>query len=76
LFALEERRASLLAAAQGAAGRGDAAGTVRLVTAAERMRHGDDARRLVALGRLLAGDFAGAWQAYSAGAAVDPEGAA
>src|SRR5260370_1067423 len=76
LFALEERRARLLAAAQTAVQRGDADETVRLASAAERLRRGDDARRLVALGHLLDGDFAGAWRSYAAGAAADPEGTA
>jgi hypothetical protein len=76
LFALEEQRGRLLTAAQAALQRGDGGETVRLATAAERLRHGDDAQRLLALGHLLNGDFAGAWESYAGQAAPPPEGTA
>jgi hypothetical protein len=64
LFALEERRAARLAdaARHAAAGEPDAA----LVAAAEaeRLRRGDDARRLRAVAHLLRRDFAAALACY------------
>src|SRR5262245_5707238 len=65
LFALEAQRARLIADAQSAAGRGDGDETVRLATAAQRLRGGDDTRRLLAVGHLLRGAFAEAWQCYA-----------
>jgi len=66
LFALEDQRARLLAAAQTAAGAGDGDETVRLASAARQLRAGDDARRLLAVGHLLRGAFAEAWQCFAA----------
>jgi hypothetical protein len=64
LFALEARRDALLAAARRslAAGRADAA--LALAHGAERLRRGEDARRLIAAAHLLLRDFAAAWQWY------------
>jgi hypothetical protein len=61
LFDLESRRGELLAAAQARLGNEAALGAAQ---AADDLRHGADARQLVALASLLAGDHAGAWQAY------------
>ena len=66
LFALEDQRAHLLAAAQAAIRRADGAEAVRLAAATRQLRDGDDARRVRALGHLLQRDFAAAWQAYAA----------
>ena len=65
LFALEARRDAVLAAARRslAAGRADAALT--LAQGAERLRRGEDARRLIAAAHLLLRDFAAAWRWYA-----------
>ncbi len=65
LFALEDQRRRLLADAAAAVARGDGDEVVRLATAAEELRAGEDARRLIVVGRLLQEDFAGAWRAYT-----------
>jgi hypothetical protein len=64
LFTLEEQRRQLLEAAAALA-RTDVNEAVRLAAAAHDLRQGDDSARLLALGRLLQRDFAGAWEAYS-----------
>jgi hypothetical protein len=65
LFALEDQRRRLLLAATAAVTRGDGDEAVESATAAEQLRGGEDARRLIALGRLLQRDFAAAWAMYS-----------
>jgi hypothetical protein len=62
LFALEARRDAALAAAGRmlAADRPDEA--LALARGAERLRRGDDARRLIAAAHLLCRDFAEAWR--------------
>jgi hypothetical protein len=67
LFALEDRRARLLADARAAIIRGDGEEVVRLAGSARRLRNDDEARSLVALGHLLSGNFAAAWDGYPAG---------
>ena len=62
LFTLEEQRAYLLAAAQAAVSEGDGPRAVWLAQAAQHLRAGEDARRLLALGHLLRRDFAAALQ--------------
>jgi hypothetical protein len=66
LFALEDQRAHLLAAARTALTRADGREVVRLAAAAQDLRDGDDVRRLRALGHLLQRDFAAAWQSSAA----------
>jgi hypothetical protein len=65
LFALEERRRGVLAEAVRAASAGDWQQAVSLAEVAHGLRRGEDTRRLQAIGRLLQGDFAGAWRWYS-----------
>jgi len=66
LFELEARRGHALAAAARHAGQGDGASVARLACQAHWLRRGEDSRRLVAIGQLLQGDYAGASQVYRA----------
>jgi hypothetical protein len=66
LFALEDQRAHLLAAAQAAISCAEGGEALRLAEAARQLRDGGDVGRLRALGHLLQRDFAGAWQTYAA----------
>jgi hypothetical protein len=68
LFALEDQRAQLLAAAHAAVVRAEGGEAVRLAEAAKQLRDGEDVRRLLALGHLLQRDFTAAWRAYAAAA--------
>ena len=73
LWALEERRAAALAAARRrlAAGRADEAAA--LAEEADRMRSGEDSRRLRAVTRLVQRDYAGAWASYREWGAAAPD---
>ncbi len=66
LFALEERRAWVLAEARRrlASGRVDEAQT--RADEADWLRSDDESRRLMAMTRLMRRDFAGAWARYTA----------
>jgi hypothetical protein len=64
LFRLEEQRGRLLELAAGCAVRGDGENTQRFAAAAQELRRGEDAARLLTLGYLLRGDFAAAWSCY------------
>jgi hypothetical protein len=66
LFRLERQRARALEGARRHAQAGDADGVLREAGQAHGLRKGEDSRRLLALGHLLARDFAGAWRWYSA----------
>jgi len=66
LFELEARRARALTAAARHALQRDGAAAARLACQAHWLRRGEDSRRLVALGQLLQGDFAGACRVYRA----------
>jgi hypothetical protein len=66
LFALEGKRRLLLGKAAEAAQRGDWPEMSRLARQAHDLRRDEDTLRLLALGRLLARDFAGAWRSYRA----------
>jgi hypothetical protein len=65
LFALEARRDAALAAARRALAAGRADEALARAAEAEQLRHGADARRLIALAHLLRRDFAAAWQWYA-----------
>ena len=67
LFALEEQRELTLSAGALCAARGQGSEAARLAGRAHWLRRGPDAARLLAIGRLLQRDFAGAWQAYQSG---------
>jgi hypothetical protein len=69
LFALEEERGRLLAAARHALTRGEPQEAVRQAAEADWLRRGDDSRRLLAVAHLLNRDFAAAWECYRSGAA-------
>jgi hypothetical protein len=62
LFDLDSHRAAQLATAQSLLG-DEAACTA--AQAADDIRRGADAQQLLAVGALLCGDYAGAWQAYA-----------
>jgi hypothetical protein len=64
LFVLEAQRRRVLDQARAAVHRGDGPEAARLAAAAHALRRGEDSRRLLALGRLLQQDFAGAWRCY------------
>ena len=66
LWQLESRREGLLVSARLQFARGCWRDAERDVAAALRLRDGVDARRLQALCRLVARDFAGAWRIYVA----------
>jgi hypothetical protein len=66
LFALERRRAWALTEAGRALAEGDYPRAAERAAEAERLRAGDDARRLRALAALLSRDFARAWECYRA----------
>jgi hypothetical protein len=66
LFAVEDQRRRLLDEAAACAARGDGAETTRAATVAHELRRGADSWRLLAVGRLLGRDFAGAWECYLA----------
>jgi hypothetical protein len=68
LFALEEQRHQALAEAARCAAHGDWPGVLDYATEAHSLRHGDDSLRWLALGHLLARDFARAWRYYRASA--------
>jgi hypothetical protein len=65
LFRLEGQRAAALDHARRHALAGDAGRVLREATRAHELRKGEDSRRLLALGHLLARDFAGAWRWYN-----------
>jgi hypothetical protein len=65
LFALEEQRGRALAEARRHIGRGEGSPAVAAAQAAEALRSGADARRLLVLGYLLEHDLARAWESYS-----------
>jgi hypothetical protein len=61
LFELESQRSAYLVQTQARLGDEAACAAARR---ADDLRHGDDARRLLALACLLRGEHAAAWQAY------------
>jgi len=63
LLRLEEQRAKALATAAQCVAQGDGSAAARLAGHAHWLRRGDDSARLLALGRLLRRDFAGAVKA-------------
>jgi hypothetical protein len=64
LFEVEERRQRALAAAARYAARIEGARAAHFAAEAHLLRRDEDSRRLLAIGRLLQRDFAGAWEAY------------
>jgi hypothetical protein len=64
LFALEAQNQRTLAEARQCLRGGEWQRAAQHAEAADRLRGGDDAKRLVALARLLNRDFAAAFQAY------------
>ncbi len=58
LFALEEQRRAALDAARHAAGHGDRQGFLAAAERADTLRSDEESRRLLAVARLLHGDFA------------------
>jgi hypothetical protein len=60
LFALEEQRRAALDAARAAVARGDREEFLSAAERADTVRSDDESRRLLAVARLLHGDFAGA----------------
>jgi hypothetical protein len=60
LFALEEQRRAAFEAARVAASRGDRDGFLSAAEHADTLRSNDESRRLLAVARLLHGNFAGA----------------
>jgi hypothetical protein len=64
LFDVEERRRRALAVAARYASRGGGAHATRFAAEAHLLRRDEDSRRLLAIGRLMQRDFAGAWEAY------------
>jgi hypothetical protein len=69
LFALEARRDAALAAARRALAVGRPDEALSGAREAERLRHGEDARRLIAVAHLLRRDFDAAWRRYPGGRA-------
>jgi hypothetical protein len=65
LFRLEQRRERALDRARQYALIGEAGGVLREAGRAHELRRGEDSRQLLALGHLLARDFAGAWRLYN-----------
>jgi hypothetical protein len=65
LVALERRRAALVALAQSRLAAGDGAAALPFASEVDRLRRDEESRRLVALSRLLARDFAGTWRIVS-----------
>ncbi|MCI0463107.1 MAG: hypothetical protein L0Z62_39675 [Gemmataceae bacterium] len=68
LFDLEDQRDRLLHGARAFAREGDAEAALRLASRAHELRQGEDSARLLAVTRLLQGDFAGALEAYTSAA--------
>src|SRR5438105_3402481 len=66
LVALEAERGRLLSLARRAAANRDWANAARLAATCSRLRAGEDAERLEAVGLLMRHDFAGALRAYFA----------
>lgn len=64
LFSLEDQRAALLEEGRRAFERGSIEEALRSARAGDDLRHGDDARRCLAVLSLLNGRFGEAWQAY------------
>jgi hypothetical protein len=64
LVRLERERSTQLAQAQRHAGRGDSAACLRAALRAHDLLADKNSFRLLALGKLLAKDFTGAWTAY------------
>lgn len=64
LAALEQERARLLAAAGLAIASGDGREALAHAQAAQELRGGEDADRLLALGHLVCHDFSAAWSTY------------
>jgi hypothetical protein len=65
LFALEEQRQKLLAAACGQLIQGRYPQALASAQRAAALRRDEDARCLIAVSRLLGWDFAGAWRNYT-----------
>ncbi len=65
-FAVERQRAAALASARKAAAQGDLPWAFSQVGRAAAIRRGDDVQQLRAALAVLAGDFAGAWEASRA----------
>jgi hypothetical protein len=67
LFALAAARRQVLAEARCRFAQADWPGAARLAAEADRMRADEESRKLLALARLLNGEFAGAWEGYRRG---------
>ncbi len=65
LFALDAHRDAVLTASQHALATGHPDEAIALAEGAERLRRGDDARRVMAAGYLLRRDFREAWRGYA-----------
>jgi hypothetical protein len=65
LVRLEQQRRHLLQSAQNCLVQGQAESALAHAQQAQKLRQGPDSARLVALGHLVAGNFAEAWQWYS-----------
>jgi len=77
LFRLEGQREGALERARRHAQAGEATAALHEARRANHLRQGEDSRRLLALGHLLARDFARAWRLYTrANPLLSPEGAA
>ncbi len=68
LIDLEAQRDRLLHGARAFAREGDSEAAERLASCAHGLRRGEDSARLLAVTRLLQGDFAGALEAYRSAA--------
>jgi hypothetical protein len=66
LFEVEDQRRRVLAQAAAAVQQGDGGRVSRLAEEAQSLRRDAESARLLAIGRLLQGDLAGAWQTYQA----------
>ena len=64
LLTVEQHHERALAAARRFLAAGETAAALAAAAEAERLRRDDESRRLLALARLLNGDFAGAWACY------------
>jgi hypothetical protein len=64
LFQLEEQRALALAAATRHVAHGEGSAAALCAGHAHWLRRAEDSGRVLAMGRLLGRDFAGAWDAY------------
>lgn len=64
LFQMEDQRSALLQMAQEEANAGNWPEVMRLADQAHALRSGEDSQRLIAIGNLMSGEFALAWNSY------------